>query len=94
MSEQKHTAGNWRVRVGEFPVGHPGRIIVSSPSRCVCKIHQPDRAKAMADAHLIAAAPRLLAALQPFAAFACDPPCGCYNCIARHAIAKATEVTP
>ena len=60
--ETKHTAGKWRVRVGEFPVGHPGRIVVSSPNRCVCAIHQSERAKGMADAALIAAAPDLLKA--------------------------------
>ena len=31
----------------------------------------------------------LIAALQPFANFACDLPCDCYNCIARRAIAQA-----
>ncbi len=32
----------------------------------------------------------LVEALRPFSKFACDPPCGCYNCVALSAIAKAT----
>lgn len=31
----------------------------------------------------------LVAALKPFAQFACDPPCECHNCIARAALTKA-----
>jgi len=44
-----------------------------------------------ANACLIAAAPDLLEALRPFANFACDDwqTHGCYNCIAKQAIAKA-----
>lgn len=29
---------------------------------------------------------KLKAALQPFANYACDPPCGCHNCIAKAAL--------
>jgi hypothetical protein len=43
-----------------------------------------------ANARLIAAAPDLLAALRPFANYACDVPCDCNNCAARAAIATAT----
>ena len=32
----------------------------------------------------------LLAALKPFANYACNPRCGCHNCIASAAIAHAT----
>lgn len=42
-----------------------------------------------ANAHLIAAAPELLAALEPFAKFACDEPNDCFNCRARVAVKKA-----
>jgi len=35
----------------------------------------------------------LLEALQPFANYACDPPCDCHNRIARAAIAKAKGET-
>ena len=42
-----------------------------------------------ANAQLIAAAPELYTALEPFAKFACDEPCDCFNCIARAALKKA-----
>ncbi len=46
-------------------------------------------------ASLFAAAPDMLEALGPFASFACDEPHvgepECHNCIARAAIAKATQ---
>lgn len=32
----------------------------------------------------------LVKALQPFANYACDPPCGCHNCIAREQVIRAT----
>ena len=41
------------------------------------------------DGKLFRAAPDLLEALEPFAKFACDEPCGCNNCRARAAVAKA-----
>jgi hypothetical protein len=34
----------------------------------------------------------LIQALEPFANYACDPPCGCNNCRARAVVAKAKEV--
>ena len=43
----------------------------------------------LANGTLIAAAPDLAAALEPFAKFACDEPCECNNCKARAALAKA-----
>jgi len=30
---------------------------------------------------------KLEAALKPFANYACDPPCGCHNCVARDLLA-------
>lgn len=32
-------------------------------------------------------------ALKPFAAFACDPPCGCHNCTARTILGASGEET-
>ena len=34
---------------------------------------------------------KLMSALRPFAAFACDTFCGCYNCIAKEALAEAVR---
>ena len=34
---------------------------------------------------------RLREALEPFAKFACDPPCGCFNCKARESIASTSS---
>jgi hypothetical protein len=49
-------------------------------------------AEALANATLFAASLDLVAALRPFAAFACSPPgeCACHNCRARDVIAQAT----
>ena len=55
------------------------------------------RKQQIANAELFAAAPtvvrelltenaRLRGALEPFAHFACDPPCDCHNCVARAAL--------
>jgi len=30
-------------------------------------------------------------ALEPFANYACDPPCGCHNCIAKSALERKPE---
>lgn len=51
------------------------------------------REEAQEIANLIIAAPELLKALRPFAAYACDGPCNCFNCQARKAIAKAEGQT-
>lgn len=48
-----------------------------------------DVARYKARINLIAAAPQLAEALEPFAKFACDEPCECNNCKARAALAEA-----
>lgn len=55
--------------------------------------YEREVAERAANKLLIAAAPELLAALTPFANFACSPPgeCECHNCRARAAIEKATN---
>ena len=69
MSAPKHTAGPWRVEGGESDASTPiladGVIIASAHSykpRAIDRRH-PDRATRDANARLIAAAPKLLAAL-------------------------------
>jgi len=59
----------------------------------ICQLLWPtsDRSESEteANAFLIAAAPRIAKALEPFAKFACDEPCDCHNCEARAALAAA-----
>jgi hypothetical protein len=67
-------------------------------AECFCDIRRAGegaRAEALWNATLFAASLDLVAALRPFAAFACSPPgkCACHNCRARDVIAQAVGST-
>lgn len=94
----RFTPGPWEISGSSFG----GRVLVyeGTPgdakgmvATCDAGNYSRSRAEGEANARLIAAAPDLLAALRPFAAFACDlgpdETCDCHNCVARAAIRKA-----
>ena len=95
MSNAKHTPEPWKVVIGKRKDGDPDEVLVvtEDETRIICKVtplnkrHDED----FANAYLIAAVPKMYAALRPFANYACDPPCGCNNCLARAAIAEAEK---
>lgn len=81
-----HTPESWSVEIEDgklYIESHYGTLARVAP--CGDVFDTEDEA----NARLMATAPDLLAALKPFAAYACDPPCGCHNCAARAAIDKA-----
>lgn len=86
--EARHTPGPWKVFNAGPHYNNQAidnlQIQYGEDGECIS-----DHVYTQADARLIAAAPELLEALEPFAKFACDPPCDCHNCKARSAIAKA-----
>lgn len=90
MSEQQHTAGPWLIDVANYHAGHIATVDHNGQVIEIWSETWPMPEQGPANARLIAAAPELLEALQPFANFACDEPCACNNCKARAAIAKAT----
>lgn len=59
----KHTAGPWLVKIGIN-----GILKVTAKSRQICRIWMDRREESCANARLIAASPRLLAALQAIVA--------------------------
>ena len=102
MTQSKHTPGPWRWLSPRTLVGDYDRrpvVLTSSDGGLECRgddglleYLDPDSP----DAHLIAAAPELLAALEPLAAEDCESYCGttdpdheCALAIARAAIKKA-----
>lgn len=84
MSENKFTPGPWSI-VFDTDISAHNETIATVAGFNTSK--NEDKA----NANLIAAAPELLEALEPFAQFACSPPgeCECHNCHARDVIAKA-----
>ncbi len=53
------TKGDWKVKRAGYPVG-TDTTIVTTKDRCICKIHMQDQPKSVANAKLIAVAPKLL----------------------------------
>lgn len=95
MNNAKHTPGPWeKYRTDKYP-NRPFQIMgngkKNGPPIAEIILWDTNTDEARANLNLIAAAPDLLEALDPFAKFACSPPgeCECFNCIARAAIAKA-----
>lgn len=88
-----HTPGPWHCGTFRESGKAPGIDIGAENNSNVGIAHHQasDRTayETKANARLIAAAPDLLAALEPFANFACDVQNDCHNCRARAAIAKA-----
>lgn len=93
MSNAKHTPGPW-----EWEEDDTGSMFLVSRSSIYGVLAVFVRGRddygilvSPFDAQLIAAAPELLEALDPFAQFACSPPgeCQCHNCRARDIVAKA-----
>ncbi len=91
MSESKHTPGPWAIDQG---------TIISDESRFIAGMEMPFSGlvgEDAANARLIAAAPDLLAVCEEAAnlgvtVWHCNYNCGeCVRCLARAAIAKATE---
>ena len=98
--ERKYTPGPWKFVKGKFNGGAGSSVSGIGSIRCgsegfyICEIEDADEHEA--NANLIKASPDLFEALEPFANFACDEweTHGCFNCIAKRAIAKATGVKP
>lgn len=92
---QAFTPGPWKVnddRADELAAGAQPSGWVSIRANkydTVASAYNRGYETNMANARLIAAAPELLAALEPFAKFACDEPNDCFNCRARRAVNKA-----
>ena len=83
----KHTQGPWTI-------DEDGDVIAGDKLICVVTGADKDNDEERpANARLIAAAPKLLEALRPFAKFACSGPCDCMNCRARDAINKTIGET-
>jgi hypothetical protein len=83
-----HTPGPW------MPAKGPGLLVIVSQDESIATIAtgtfkgELPTDQILANARLIAAAPELLEALEPFAKFACG--CGeCHNCRALAAVNKA-----
>lgn len=92
----EHTPGPWKIHDEQYCIDEiwgdlEGPIDGKIRGQHVCTLEQTDDGRICANACLIAAAPEMLAALRPFANYACDEPCGCHNCIARAVIKKATR---
>ncbi len=91
-----HTPGPWSAQWigGNYAVrdeeGH-GVAFTNSAARSSAAVRSKvdGDEEPQANARLIAAAPELLEALEPFAKFACDEPNDCHNCRALAAIKKA-----
>jgi hypothetical protein len=89
MSETKFTPGPWFPSETKMGKGK----VVDDKGFSVANCSASTYAQQNVDSHLIAAAPELYEALEPFASFACDEPHvgepECNNCKARAALAKA-----
>jgi hypothetical protein len=81
------TEGEWEIRIGAE--NGPWILRLSSIDGTIAE-RKEDEANCLRIVQCVNAHDELVAALRPFANYACNVPCDCHNCRARAAIAKAT----